>query len=292
MTVPAAGSSHLPLAFLILGQRVHVECADAALSRVVAANFDAMAASADGGSDLRYRILEDAAAGTFSLACEGAVVEDGLEPDDLLFALEKSLTVELQRRRADLFFLHAAAVERGGVAFLLAAESGSGKSTTAWGLLHHGFRYLSDELSPVDVEALRVHAYPHALCLKHDPPVPHALPPATLRLGRTRHVPVAHLPAAAILEPRALGAVFLVTHRPGGEPALRPVAPAEAGARLYVTALNALAHPNRGLSAAARIAERVPCFELVSAGLDATSALVRETVDDVLRAHQGRRFEG
>ena len=50
---------------------------------------------------------------------------------------------------------------------LLAGASGNGKSTTAWALLHRGFQYLSDELAPLDLSAMTVHAFPHALCLKH-----------------------------------------------------------------------------------------------------------------------------
>ena len=51
-------------------------------------------------------------------------------------------------------------------------KTGAGKSTTAWGLLHHGFSYLSDELAPIDLETLEVLPYRHALCLKRRPPSP------------------------------------------------------------------------------------------------------------------------
>ena len=163
---------------------------------------------------------------------------------------------------------------------LLAAESGSGKSTTTWGMLHHGFRYLSDELSPVDLATMSVFPYPHALCLKQDRLRPYALPPGALRLGRTIHVPVDTLPAPTASGPRALGGVFLVTHRPDmAAPEMRSIGPAEASARLYVTALNALAHPNQGLQAAVRIAQHVPCFALSSSDLSATCALICSTVE-------------
>ena len=251
----------------------------------MAANFGAMAQAArDAAPDLHYRVTDGTTSGEFSLTCNGQSVEDGLDPADLLFTIEKSFTVELQRRRPDLFFLHAAVLERNGNAYLLAAASGSGKSTTAWGLLHHGFRYLSDELCPVDLETMRVFPYPHALCLKRDPPLPYALPVNALRLGRTLHVAVEDLPAPIVSGPVALGGVFLVTHRPDlSAPEIQPLGVAEASARLYVNALNALAHPNRGLEAAARIAQHVPCFAVSSADLEATCALVGATVDGIDR---------
>jgi hypothetical protein len=70
-----------------------------------------------------------------------------------------------------------------------------------------------------------------------------------------------------------------VRHRQGlRAPVLSEISAAQAGARLYVTALNALAHPNCGLDAVVRVAERVPCYGLESADLRATCELVSRTI--------------
>jgi hypothetical protein len=66
--------------------------------------------------------------------------------------------------RADLLFW-LMVVEWQGEAALLAADSGSGKSTTTWALLHNAFSYLTDELCRVDLGTSRVFPYPRALCL-------------------------------------------------------------------------------------------------------------------------------
>lgn len=240
--------------FRVLGQQVRVRCRDAASAQVVQLNFAPLAIQppADGRVDLHVRL-------------------DG-EPGDLIHRLERDLVVALQRRRPELLFLHAAALERGGRACLLAGESGHGKSTLAWGLLHHGFGYLSDELSPLDLDALQVHAYPHALCLKQPPSADYPLPAAgVLRDGRCLRVPVGSVAPA----PCDVAAVLFVRHRRSApQPVLRAVGAAEAAARLYVVALNALAHPARGLDAVARVAERVPCLMLESADLRATCRVV------------------
>src|SRR5262249_34553065 len=151
-----------------------------------------------------------------------------------------------------------------GRGYLLAGHSGSGKSTTAWGLLHGGLAYLSDELAPIDPASLQVHAYPHALCMKRAPPPAFPLPPAGVQhLGRTLHVPVAHLPGGPGPARCAVEAIVLVRHdRTRAAPTLRRLGPAEAGARLYTTALNALAHPDDGLDVVLGIASRVRCYEL------------------------------
>ena len=65
-------------------------------------------------------------------------------------------------------------------------------------------------------------------------------------------------------------------------PVLRELGRAEAGARLYVASLNALAHPHRGMDAVARIAARVSSFALDAAGL-------RDTCDMVRRLATGMR---
>ena len=91
-----------------------------------------------GGSWPGYRI-RDGDGGTTTLA----------DADALLFHLDKSLTMALQRRRSDLYFLHAAAVAMGNRVALLPAPSGTGKSTLTVGLLERGFDYLSDELAPI-----------------------------------------------------------------------------------------------------------------------------------------------
>lgn len=265
------------LAFLILGQSVHVDCTDAGLREMVLANYEAMRAAAGGRPpDLRYTLARDPRSRGFLLCRPGQAAVGCADLSALLFLLEKDITVALQHRRPDLLFLHAAALEQGGKAWLLAGESGHGKSTTAWGLLHHGFGYLSDELSPVDLGSLRVLAYPHALCLKRPPPPAYALPRrGVLDLGATLHVPVRALPQAAANGPHDLAALLFVCYRADlKEPALQPIGPAQAGARLYAATLNALAHPGCGLDAVVYLAERVPAFVLHCADLAATCDIV------------------
>jgi hypothetical protein len=272
------GDKPLARSFLILGQRVRVACPDAAVVDLLLANYGALLASADAAApDLQYVVDRGPRPGAYALACRGRAPVAAGDAGSLLFHLEKDVTVALQERRPDLLFLHAAALERGGKAYVLAGESGHGKSTTTWGLLHHGFRYLSDELSPIDLRSLQVWPYPHALCLKRSPPPDYPLPEAdVIDLGATRHVPVHALPGALAPGPCAVAALLFVRFREGaGAPALRPLSTAEATARLYVNALNLLAHPARGLDAVADVAARIPCFSFdAAADLGATCHLV------------------
>jgi len=268
------------LHFRILGQRLRIDCASRPVAQLVVANFRAVAtAPTPGPADLHYAIDVRDTGPRFVLRAPGGAtfVAQGL--DDLLFDLEKHLTVALQRRRPELLFLHAAALARGGRAWLLAGDSGAGKSTTTWALLHHGWRYLSDELAPIDLASGRVHPYPRALCLKRRPPLVYPLPEAVLDLGRTLHVPPDALPGAVETRPRALGGIVFVRYRAGlAAPALRPLGRAEACARLYVVTLNALAHAGHGLDAAQRLAERVPSHSLECDDLSDACSLLESSL--------------
>lgn len=247
-------------------------------------NFEGMLAADNVADfDLLYRIGTRQCDAGYALIRDEHPAIDCDELADVLLLLERDLAVALQRRRADLFFLHSACLDWRGKACLLAAESGSGKSSTTWGLLHHGFRYLSDELSPIDLESMRVLPYPHALNLKRPPGPPYPLPKKAIDLGRTIHVPLRHLPQPTPSPSLPLGVVFVLAHRPEfSAPQVRAIGPAEASARLYVNALNALAHRNHGLDAVIQIAEAVPCFSIVSTDLAMTSAAIAATVQRVV----------
>ncbi len=202
---------------------------------------------------------------------------------ELIYHVDKELTLSLQRRQTRLLFIHAGAVERHGRAIILAAPSGTGKSTLTYALLHAGFRYLSDELAPIDLEHLHVAAYPHALCLKASPPDPYRLPAHIIRTRHTLHIPIDELPASTLLTPQQLGLILLL-HRTDPTATDRTTATsrrlsaAEAATRLYVNSLNALAHAGDGLDAILGITRQVPCYELNSSELTAMA----DTIDQLL----------
>ena len=179
----------------------------------------------------------------------------------------------------DLYFIHSAALEYNGKIHLLVAKSGSGKSTTCWALLHHGFRYASDELGPVNLDTLTVLPYPHSLCLKREPPSPYFLPSDTLRTERTLHVPVESLPCSVVNTPLPLQSILFVQYRPDASPSITPISTSDAAVRVYKNGLNQLAHPADGLDAAIQIAQHCRCYELISNDLDSTCELVRITLN-------------
>ena len=182
--------------------------------------------------------------------------------DDVLFHIDKHLTIALQLQRPDLLFLHAAVVSGCGYAAVIAAPSGTGKSTLTLALARRGFMYLSDELAPIDVEMRSVLPFRHALCLKSIPPDPLLVPMTTVRAGARYHIPTSALGAVDDASVQPIGVfIFAERHSTRG-PVSRRISQAEAVARLMANALNPAAHRNGGLDAAVSLCNRIPAFAL------------------------------
>ncbi len=284
--IALTGPDRVPhdLRFRTLGHSFSIRCDDVEAADLLAFRFAAMRIDRrDAESELvRPLIYEVGGRGgeRFALVCPGNRLVECEGVGAVVHELEHDLTIALQRARPDLFFVHAAALEHAGRAYLLAGDSGNGKSTTAWGLLNRGFNYLSDELSPIDVATLCVHAYPRALSLKAPPPASQPLPPAGVRhLESTLQIGAGGIPTMSGLSVCPIESIVFVRYEPQrAAPALRKVSAAEAGARLYAMTLNALAHVDQGFGVALQIASHLRCYVLESADLADTCDLFHEQV--------------
>jgi hypothetical protein len=260
----------------MLRQRVALTTHEPEIAAVLADVFGAFAAEFDGEPEIALEVrratagLEVASGAGAGVACPTL--------SSLVHTVDKHLTVEVQRRRPDLLFVHAAVLHCGSHAVVLAGDSGRGKSTLALALATGGFGFMSDELAPIDPRTLLVEAYPRALGLKRTVPGL-TLPPRARHLERTIHVPVAELVAGGVPPQMPLSAVFFVSHDPAAiAPQIVPLSAAETAARLYVVSLNALAHPAAGLDAVAGIAAGVRGHALATAGLADTCTLIHALV--------------
>ena len=256
-----------------------IDCADPDTHALLEATCGGMLGSAE-SFDMRYEVGRLDPASPYVIRRDGETRASANDEAGLLWTFDGDFAIEMQRRRPDLYFVHAAVLELGGRAFMLVAESGAGKSTTAWALLHHGFGFLSDELAPVDLASLTVHPYLRALCLKDKPPAPYSLPASALRTSRTIHISTRDLPGRVWREPLGLEGIFFLRYDPeAAAPSIRPMTSAEGSVHLYANTLNALAHEADGLDGAIRIAAGRPCFELISADPTSTAKLVKRTAE-------------
>ena len=227
---------------------------------------------------LCYRISRNEQSNRFSITRNGGLTDVRKDDRDFLYGFDKDIIIEIQKLRRDLYFIHAAVLEFNGNALALVGSSGAGKSTTTWGLLHHGFKYLSDELAPLDLTAMEVHPFPHAICLKTVPPDGYPLPAKTLQTLSVIHIPVGSLPCMAVAKPIPLAAIFFINYAPDNfEPVVQPLKKAASTARLFSHALNPLAHPGDGLDGAVGAVSKTRCFELFGSNLKPTCELIKTT---------------
>ncbi len=268
----------------IMGVRVQIRCHSPTGHALAVANFEAFRSN-DSQSPFQHTYYIRRGRGP-----RGARGYEVMTPhrattqlDDsyeLMYYLEKSITIDVQLQRSDLFFLHGAALKHNGKACLLVAAPGSGKSTTTWGLIHNGFGYLSDEMAPIHLDAMTVVPYPHAICLKQPPPGPVPLPGATVFTSRTIHVPVRTI-ANVVSDDVPLQAVFFNRYDAHATvPSVARISTAEASTLIYSNGLNQLAHTGDGLAAATRIAGHAACYRVTTTGdLTQSCALLRATLD-------------
>jgi len=245
------------------------------------ANYSALRCAPTAHADLVYE-LADTGQGLMvrRMNASDSVVWSGLGPAEFLFILEKDLTIECQKLRPDLYFLHAAALRYRETAFLLVARSGGGKSTTCWGLVNHGCDYLSDELAPIHLQEFQVNPFPHALCLKALPPSPYSIPPETLCTAPVLRIPAESLPVSVVDSPVELSAIFHIHYISSDTiPSARPVSAAESAGLLYANALNPLSHAGDGLDAAVAIARHSSSFRVSSGALDLVVAEILSVLD-------------
>jgi hypothetical protein len=260
----------------MLGINVKIRCAAAEPEALLTTHYATMRSSVEAAADLEYTVTQ--AEGSFVLARSGLDPVAASDLGELILILDQDLIIRLQELRSDLYFVHAGVLESAGRAFMLVAQSGGGKSTTTWALLQYGFRYLSDELAPVDVATLAIYPYPRALSLKSRAATPCPLPPKTILTTRSIHIQPEAIPAGVCRTPAPLAAIFFLRNAPDAVPPIgRQLSSAEASARLYPNVLNALAHPGDGLDGAVRIASNTVCFQLSTADLMAACAFVRAT---------------
>ena len=199
---------------------------------------------------------------------------------DLIYEFEKDMTERVQLLRANLFFVHGAALAVAERCVIVSGASGSGKSSLAWFMSHNGIDYLSDELAPVNPTLLHVEPYPHALCLKNKPLSEPVLPESTQYTDVTIHVPAYELPTRALDRPCPLGfLIFIDATLNGRALVVRSIGSAESAARLYSNGLNHLSHRGDGLPVVVDVASAVPSYLMSGGTVEERAQAIRDLFD-------------
>jgi len=181
------------------------------------------------------------------------------------------------RRLNDVLLLHAGVVEKGGLALLLPATPGSGKSTLTAALSQRGWRLLSDEFGAFDPEAgtFRAVLKPIALKNRSIDVIRRFAPQAVLgrEFPKTRKGTVAHLaPQRDAVERRhegaRPGAIVLPRWEAGSPTRFEPLTDNSVFPALAFNAFNYSLLGAVGFQAAVRLVRQCPAWRLVYSDLD------------------------
>lgn len=173
--------------------------------------------------------------------------------------------------------IHAAVIERNGHAALLPAPPGSGKSTLCSGLIHRGWRLLSDELGLYDMRSGLVSGMARPVNLKN----------ASIDVIRT-YAPAARMtapmadttkgtvclmrPPAESVERRRESArpkwIVLPKYTPDASPSMAPHETARTFMLLADQSFNYDIHGATGFDAIGHLVDRCQCLEFTYSSLD------------------------
>lgn len=163
-------------------------------------------------------------------------------------------------RASGFLFLHAGAVVRNGVALLMPAAMGEGKSTLTAALIQRGHAYLSDELGVLNVASGM--AYPFQRRIALHPKALGYLPGLEERLrdrkGISIELPDRYAGAAdlggSIGQPARVGRVVFLGPDREGDARLIPMTRAEATVELARYCFNLFRYGQKGVTLLARVA--------------------------------------
>ncbi|MDF1587174.1 hypothetical protein [Marinimicrococcus flavescens] len=217
------------------GVRVAIACDDPGLDPMVQTLFAPLRTSGAASPTHHLRLARDGR--RVVLWADGQAIAASADPDHALGLLIDAVLDRAWPAARWMAVAHAGAVADARGAVLLPAPSGGGKSTLAAGLVAAGWRFLSDDIAPVDAGRAEVAPVPLALSAREGSwPIlrqlfPGMRPVATLAFeeGRRRFLDLARYVAQ---EPAPLRALLVPQFDPSGAPGLDRLDPGQALAAL------------------------------------------------------------
>jgi HprK-related kinase A len=180
--------------------------------------------------------------------------------------------------------VHAAVVERDGLAVILPAPPGAGKSTLCAALVARGFRLLSDEVALIDVDTGRVVPIPRPISLKNAaiatiagfwPEAKIGPAVANTLKGTVAHVTAPRDSVLAATQDAAPGLVVVPRFRAGEAMTLESLPKAAAFMQLVDNGFNYSIHGRAGFEALASLIDASRCFRFTYGGnLDEATAAI------------------
>ena len=226
--------------------------------------------------------------------CDSQEPFDPFPADTGLPLLEWGANWLIGRRMNDMLMLHAGVVERDGLALVMPAMPGSGKSTLTAALSLSGWRLLSDEFGAFDPINFTFHPVLKPVALKNESirVIRQFAPDAQLgpEFPKTRKGTVAHLAAAPgavarVSETAQPGAIVLPRWQAGCATRWAPLKERVVFSALAFNAFNYAVAGATGFAAVVHLVRHCPAWELVYSdlgdALETISAAWPQVVEEV-----------
>lgn len=226
--------------------------------------------------------------------CDGRLPFDAFPADSPLPLFEWGCNWLIGQRFNDLLLLHAGAVERDGLALVLPATPGSGKSTLTAALSQSGWRLLSDEFGAFDHDSDTFRPVLKPIALKNQSigVIRRFSPRAVFgpEFPKTRKGTVAHLASTqdAVVrrqESANPGAFVLPKWVAGSPTRFQPMAENVLFSALAFNAFNYNLLGAIGFKAVVRLVRECPAWQLVYSDLDDALAAIDTVWPQVIERH-------
>jgi hypothetical protein len=232
--------------------------------------------------------LEAGAGGKgFFLHCDLASVQKRFEChsfERILSYVNDEVVLGLMHSRPDLIWLHASVAALDNRALLISAASGCGKSTLVASLCELGWRFLSDDIAPLDPQSGKVFPFPQTPFFRVHPGMEMA--PQELRELRKEEAKVRVEQVSR--EPATVAAIVLPAYAARQPDVLAPCSPSSATLELLKNCLNFADHGETAFHRLCELVTTLPTFRVSFASGRGAAQLLRTLSAPGLSVHQSR----
>jgi hypothetical protein len=199
------------------------------------------------------------------------------DPKQLFSFVQMALLRTLAILMPQHYLLHGAAVSWHEEGLIFAGASGRGKSSLSLALVKHGFKFLSDDVSCLNLSNHQIEPFPRCLNLRR-----HGLP-LLQNLLKKINLTQGAIDIEAIF-PNSVGStcplryLFLLKGFQS-EPEIKHIPKRQALWQALPLSHTPVIHPAKALLRLAPLLNQVRCYELAVGELDATVALIQDWVE-------------
>jgi HprK-related kinase A len=228
---------------------------------------------------------------------DGQVPFDPFPADSPLPLMEWSANWLIGRRCNDVLLLHSGVVERDGLAVVMPALPGSGKSTLTAALSLSGWRLLSDEFGAVNLETGAMHPVLKPAALKNQSidVIRRFAPDAELgplfpktRKGTVAHVAPSREAVARVHTPAQPAAILLPRWQAGSATEFIPVDERMAFSTLAFNAFNYSVVGADGFRCVVTMVRQCPAWQLIYSDLGDALSRLDELWPSIVQGHAAR----